>query len=370
VSPDPSALRVGMIGGGFMATVHSRAARAAGATLTTLASSNPQKAERAAAQLGFTGPAPSAEAIFADPQIDVVHICTPNATHAALALAAIQAGKHVICEKPLAVDGATASATAERAIAAGIVATVPFVYRFHPMAREARARVLTGAIGAVSTVHASYLQDWLLDADDDNWRVDAGSGGNSRAFADIGSHLVDMIEFVTGLRIDAVCAVTKTVHPTRGGRVVTTEDLAAVLLRFNTGAVGTLIVSQVAAGHANDLRIEVFGEHASVRFVQESPETLSIGRRGSTETLVRDATVLSSDAARLCTVPPGHPMGYQDAFNAFVRDSYAAIRGTAPDGLPLFADGARANELTDAVLASAATSAWVEIAAHPWLSAA
>lgn len=359
---DVRKLRIGIIGGGFMAAVHSRAATAAGAELAMITSSTPLKGEAAAEALGFGSAASDGLALIADPSIDVVHICTPNATHQPLASAAILAGKHVICEKPLATDGALAAALAAGAAKRGVIATVPFVYRFHPMVREARARISAGGIGAVSTVIGHYLQDWLLASGDNNWRVNSSSGGRSRAFADIGSHLVDLIEFVTGDYIQCLCAITSTVHPRRSGQAVTTEDLAAVLFRLAGGATGTLLVSQVAAGHKNDLRLEIFGTEASIQFSQEQPEILQIGRRDGTEMLVRDSAVLGLDAARLSIVPPGHPMGYQDAFNGFVRDTYQAIQGSKPDGLPTFNDGARANQITDAVLDSAHHQRWVDVA--------
>lgn len=367
---DPKApVRAAILGGGFMARVHSRAIRANGAELVSIASSSPARSLDIAVELGGIRAARSAEEIFADPGIEVVHICTPNDTHSSLAVAALQAGKHVVCEKPLGLDHAAAVEMVHAAAAAGRVAAVPFVYRFHPMVREARSLVRAGEVGTVTNVQGSYLQDWLLDAADDNWRVDTASGGASRAFGDIGSHLVDLLEFVTGATIAAVCAVMSTVHAERGGRGVDTEDLAAVLIRLSNGSVGSLLISQVAAGHANDLRFEIFGAEGSIGFAQEQPSTLTVGRRGRIDVRGRDAAILSEDAARLCVVPAGHPMGYQDAFNAFVLDTYATIRGTQRPGLPTFADGARANQLTDAVLRSAASGAWVGTEASAVLTA-
>ena len=245
--------------------------------------------------------------------------------------------------------------------AAGVIATVPFVYRFHPMVREARALVAAHSIGRVTGVHASYLQDWLLEADAQNWRVDPAAGGASRAFGDIGSHLVDVVEFVSGQRIKRLCAVKDTVHTTRANVPVLTEDIAAVLVTLGNGSIGSLVVSQVAAGHDNDLRVEIFGATGSIAFAQQTPDVLSIGRLGRQEIAHRGAATLSKDASRLSTVPPGHPMGYQDAFNGFVRDSYAAMAGQSPDGLPTFQDGARASLLTHAVMTSAATAAWIDV---------
>jgi predicted dehydrogenase len=350
------------IGGGFMGEVHSRAARAARATLAGVVSSSPAKGEAAAQKLGIEASFGSLDELLAAPGIDVVHVLTPNALHAEQALAVIAAGKHVVCEKPLAVTIAEAEQLVDAARAAGVTATVPFAYRFHPMVREARARVAAGEVGRLFGIHGSYLQDWLLDQHDDNWRVDVASGGTSRAFADIGSHLVDLIEFVTGDRITRVAASKRTFFADRASSTaIATEDAAAVVLETAGGAIGTLLVSQVAPGRKNSLRLEIAGSAESIGFDQENPETLWLGRRDASQVVPRDASVLHEDAARLSLVPAGHPMGYQDAFNGFVADTYAAILGESPDGLPTFEDGLRAVRITDAVMRAATTGEWIDI---------
>jgi predicted dehydrogenase len=257
---------------------------------------------------------------------------------------------------------------------------VPFVYRYNPVVFEARARVAAGELGAVRLVHGGYLQDWLSSPDDDNWRVDPAESGASRTFADIGSHWCDLMEFVTGQRIAAVCAQTATVVPERaerGGapafaardvatptarRTVVTEDLATVMFRTDAGVLGTMLVSQVSPGRKNHLHLEVAGAEASLRFEQERSETLWLGRRERNETLWRDPALLHPSAARLTSTPAGHAEGYVACFDAFVADTYAAIGGGEPDGLPRFADGARSTRIVDAVVASArAGAAWVEV---------
>ena len=363
--PDAAGLRVGIIGGGFMATVHSRAARAARGRLAGIVSSSPQKSALAADELGIEQPYTSVDELLADDAIDVVHVCTPNALHADQAQAALAAGKHVVCEKPLATSVTDAAALVEQAASASLVGTVPFVYRFHPLVREARARVQAGELGRLLSIHGSYLQDWLLSAGDDNWRVDSVAGGRSRAFADIGSHLVDLTEFITGDRITRVSAVKRTYFDARAAHSqVTTEDAAAVVVETDGGALGTLLVSQVAPGRKNRLHLEIAGASSSLGFDQEQPETLWVGRRSGSQIIPRDADQLSADAARLSVVPAGHPQGYQDAFNAFVADTYAAIGGAAPDGLPVFADGLRAARITEAVLDSADAAQWVSVPPH------
>lgn len=350
------------VGGGFMAEVHSRASRAARARLVALVSSSPNRAAAAADRLGIERSYASLADLLADDDVAVVHVCTPNSLHAEQALAVIDAGKHVICEKPLATTVADAVTLTEAAAAAGVVATVPFVYRFHPMVREARARFQDGETGHLLTVQGAYLQDWLLEETDDNWRVDAEAGGVSRAFADIGSHLVDLIEFITGDRIARVAAAKRTFFRSRAKhQSVATEDAVTVAIETHGGAIGSLLVSQVAPGRKNSLRLELSGSSETIGFDQEDPESLWLGRRHGSLRIQRDGADLHPDAARLSIVPPGHPQGYQDAFTAFVTDSYAAISGDAPDGLPVFADGLRAARITEAVMTASAAARWVEI---------
>src|SRR3954447_3549475 len=374
-----SGLRVGIVGAGFIGAVHARSARLRGARVAGVAASTLERAERAAARLGAEQAFASGEALVASPDIDVVHICAPNHLHAPLALRALAAGKHVICEKPLATSAEQAGELHDAAAASGRLAVVPFVYRYYPTVREARARIAAGEAGEVQLVHGTYLQDWLLSAEDDNWRVDAGLGGASRAFADIGSHWCDLAEFVTGHRIARLCAQTRTAvaerrhdpdraafgHPTDNGklRAVDTEDIALVQFETDRGAVGSLVVSQVSAGRKNRLWLEVDGSDAAAAFDQEDPEVLWWGRRDAATLVRRDPAALSPAAARLAFLPPGHPQGYADCFDLFVADAYAGIAGDAPDGLPGFADGLRAVRLTEAVIASARSKRWIDVPA-------
>ena len=241
-----------------------------------------------------------------------------------------------------------------------------------------------GRSGRCACIHGTYLQDWLATEDDDNWRVDPDEGGASRAFADIGSHWCDLVEFVTGDRLVAVCAETVTALPERathagahafarpdaGGapdgdrRPVTTEDIALVLFRTERGVTGSVVISQVSPGRKNHLGIEIAGAAATLAFDQEQPERLWVGRRATSEIVVRDPAHLDPAAAPYAVLPPGHPQGYQTCFDAFVADTYRAVRAgdaAAVDGLPTFADGARAAAITDAVLRSARGHTWEEI---------
>lgn len=347
-----------------MARVHRTAARDAGGELRAVATRSAAGGRDAANALGAERAESDAAGVLEATDIDVVHICTPNATHADLALRALRAGKHVVCEKPLATTAQDARILAETAQARGRVAAVPFIYRYHPMVREARARIARGDAGDLLTLDCSYLQDWMLLPSDDDWRVRSESGGASRAFADIGSHLCDLVEFVAGERIRTLSARTRRVFSERSGQTVDTEDIVALLVETESGALGTLLISQMAAGRKNALTLELHGSQQTLRFEQERPEELWIGMREESRSLLRDPASSVADSARLQRVPAGHAMGYQDAFNGFVADVYAAIAGAQPDGLPTFADGFRSAVLTEAVLDSAAQGGrWVEVTA-------
>src|SRR3954452_5954836 len=373
-----SELRVAIAGSGFIGGVHARSAKLAGGRLVGVSASSPERAGQAADALGAERAFATSEELVEAPDVDVVHICTPNHLHVPLARAARAAGKHVICEKPLAVDAGGALEIAEAASAAGRVAAVPFVYRYYPTVREARERVRTGQTGPVHLLHGTYLQDWLLRPGDDNWRVEADLGGASRAFADIGSHWCDLAEFVSGQRLTRLCARTLTAVPERQRsesraafaqgtgsgetRSVGTEDAAVIQFETDGGAIGTAVISQISAGRKNRLWLELDCADEALVFSQEEPETLWCGRREHATLIQRDPAFLSAPAARLSTLPAGHPQGYADCFDAFVADVYAAIAdGVAPDGMPGFADGLRAARVTEAVLAAAREDRWVEV---------
>ncbi|MET1087138.1 MAG: Gfo/Idh/MocA family oxidoreductase [Arthrobacter sp.] len=360
-------LRSGIIGTGFMGSVHAHAVRAAGGEVSAIAGSSQASAEAAAAALGARTAAESPDALIARDDVDVIHICTPNATHADLARKAIAAGKAVVCEKPLATSVEDARELTDLADRAGVVAAVPFVYRFYPAVREARDRILRGDAGRLWLLHGSYLQDWLVGAEATNWRVDSNLGGASRAFGDIGVHWCDLMEFTTGHRITRLVAKTSRAYDQRetGGQLssVATEDGATLLFETDKGATGSLVVSQVSPGRKNRLWFSFDGTEASFSFNQERPDTLHIGRTDASSNIPAGPESLSTPGGRrYAKLPPGHPQGYQDSFNSFVADVYAAVQGQAPEGLPTFRDGLRAALLTDALVTSAAQQSWVDVA--------
>ncbi len=370
-------LRIGIAGTGFVGRIHARSALLAGARLAAVAGSSPERAQAAAAALGAERGFGDAMELARSADVDVLHVCTPNHLHEPLAIAALEAGKHVVLEKPVALDIPGAHRIAAAAERAGRLVTVPFAYRYYPTVREARARIGVGETGPLHLLQGGYLQDWLLEASDDNWRVDPELGGASRAFADIGSHCCDMLEFVSGQRIARVSARVAITNPERavgggesfspggegdGTRAVETEDIAMLMFETDAGVLGSAVISQVSAGRKNRLWFELAGSHQTLTFDGEQPERLWAGSRGGAALVPRDPATLDPAAARYATLPAGHPQGYEDLFEAFIRETYEAMStGEMADGLPLLADGIRAIEITAAVLASAREQRWVGV---------
>ncbi len=370
-------LGVAIVGTGMIGAVHRRAALLAGAIVRGVSASSLERGEDVAKAWDVPRAYRDIREAVADPQVQVVHVCTPNHLHLAMAQAALEAGKHVICEKPLATTRQDAQALADLAASTGLVATVPFVYRYHPVVREARARIADGELGPLRLIHGSYLQDWLLDPASNNWRVDPALGGASRVFADIGSHWCDLVEWVSGERFVDVSAVFETViaqraattglsfaTPAAGGTLqsVASEDVAAALFKTDNRTLASLTVSQVSAGRRNRLWFEIDGAKASVAFDQEDSERLWIGRPDQREEIfVRGPGAGSAEQRRLSVLPPGHAQGYGNCFDAFVADTYRAIVAERPEGLPTFEDGLRSAHIVDRVIASARTRAWTSI---------
>lgn len=370
-------IRAVIVGAGMIGAVHAAAIRAAGGEVAGVVASTPERSAEVADAWQVPARHPDFDAVLDDDSVSVVHVCTPNALHVGQAEAALAAGKHVICEKPLATSAADAERLTRLAEEAGLLLAVPFVYRYHPLVRELRDRRLRGDFGAWQLLHGSYLQDWMLSENATSWRVDPADGGPSRAFADIGSHWCDLVEWVAGVRFTELTARLGTTVATRpagtaasfgtaasGPRArVRTEDVATVLLRTGDGVLGTLTVSQVSAGRKNRLWFELDGSSGSAVFDQENPETVWLGAADGARVLFRDPNQGSAEQRRLSRLPAGHAQGYADCFAAFVADAYAAVRGDKPEGLPTGADGVRSAHVVEAVLRSAASLTWTEV--HP-----
>ncbi len=367
-------IRSGIIGTGFIGGVHAVAVRAAGGVVQAVASANPDKAKSATDAWHAEHTANSGLDLIARDDIDVVHICTPNATHAELAHAAIAAGKAVVCEKPLAIDPDSATGLVDHAADQGVVTAVPFVYRYYPTVREARDRISHDEAGRLWLLHGSYLQDWLSGRQVSNWRVDPTLGGTSRAFGDIGVHWCDLMEFVTGHRITRLVAhwanayserPSLSNYPGEGSAPVATEDGAVVTFETDRGAIGSVVVSQVSLGRKNRLWFSFDGADAAYVFDQELPDSLWVGGLRENHVVSKGPDTLSVAAGRYARLPTGHPQGYQDSFTAFIGDVYAAVGGEQPDGLPTFDAGLRATRITAAVVESARSGNWVKVAEGP-----
>ncbi|MCS3443257.1 Gfo/Idh/MocA family protein [Microbacterium phyllosphaerae] len=371
-------LRVAIIGTGMIATAHVRAARDAGATVVGVLGSRPERSREAAETWGVASAWESLDDLI-EARPDVVHICTPNNTHLGYAKAVTAAGLHIVVEKPVATTVEDARELAAAVERAGTIATVPYVYRYHPLVREIRERRIAGELGRVLLVHGSYLQDWLLSADASTWRIDPEAGGASRAFADIGSHWADLAEFVSGERFAALTASSSIAYPTRpaasgpsfssgvgGERVETrTEDIAVVTFRSDHGLLANTVISQVSGGRKNRLWLEIDGSEQSAVFDQEQPDAVWFGSERGATVIRRGEGAVSPDQARLNLTPAGHPQGWPDAFAAFLRDTYAAVRGEQPEGLPTIADGVRSVEIIDAFLRASRSGSWTEITDAP-----
>lgn len=373
-----------VIGTGFVGAQHVEALRRIGVDVAIVAASADDRARTAAQALDVRRWTADWASAVSDPGIDVVHVCVPNDLHRPVVMAALDAGKHVVGEKPLALDLAEGRELADAARRSDRVAVLCHNYRFFPMVAEMRLRVAAGDVGAVHAIRGAYLQDWLVSADATNWRIDATRGGRSRTIADIGTHWVDLAETVAQCRLQAVMAEVATIYARRPAHAhartftatadateewvdVDTEDQAGLLLRFEGGVTGVLSLSQVAAGHSNDLELSIDGAAGSATWRQEQPDQLRLARNGTLELVPRSPASLSPGARHLARLPAGHNEGWADALRNLLAAAYATIRGdrSAEDGaaapLPSFDDGVRHLAFVEAALQSAAAGRWVSI---------
>jgi predicted dehydrogenase len=381
-------LSVVVVGTGFIGPVHVEGLRRAGIGVAGIVGSSPERSAQAARELNLPGGYASLDEVLADRSIAAVHLATPNRLHFEQAQAVLASGKHVLCEKPLAMTSQQSSRLVEIARDSGLAAGVAYNIRFYPLCHEAAARAQQESFGDFLHVTGAYVQDWLLYPQDFNWRVLAEDGGELRAVADIGTHWLDLIQFITHQRIVSVCADLRTVHPKRSrpqGGVqtfsnndkssesvateavpITTEDCGSILLRFENGANGCLWVSQTTAGRKNCLRFEIGGSKSSMAWNSEAPNSLIIGHRDrANEALMRDPALLSSTAQAIASYPGGHHEGFPDTFKQLFRTFYQDIASGAyqtQPRFPTFADGHREILLCEAILQSHRQRQWVDVA--------
>ena len=376
---------VGVAGTGFIGPAHIEGLRRNGIRVLGLVGSTGEKAGQKAAELGIPRSYDSLDEMLADSEIDVVHLATPNHLHHPHAKAALLAGKHVVCEKPLAMTSKESAELIQLAAASLLVNAVNFNIRMYPLVHQARSMVQNGELGDIFILQGSYLQDWLLFPTDWNWRLEPDLGGTLRAVGDIGSHWLDLLTFITGLRVEEVYADFKTFHPVRKkpakpletftGKILTpddyvdqlinTEDYATILLHYENGVSGVLTVSQVSSGRKNRLFYEINGSKSSLGWDSERPNELWIGHRTEpNQTLLKDPSLLSPEARAVTSYPGGHNEGFPDTFKQLYAKVYdyiiAGDYNRTPD-FPSFADGHYEMLLCEAIEGSAREKTWVKV---------
>lgn len=376
-------LKVGLIGIGYIGTAHITAIRRCGnAVLHAVADTNKQLLEQKQEQLGLDRVYDNVEELLADPEIDVIHNCTPNHMHLELNKRIIQSGKHIFSEKPVAASAAESAELLEVLDSyPDIVAGVNHNYRMNVMVQDMKHRIENGEIGKPRLVYGSYLLDWLLYDTDYDWRLEKRFAGASRAIADIGTHWMDTAQTVTGARITQVFANLETMLPVRKRPVknsntgevtyeeydIDTEDYGAVFVRFDNGAFGTFHVSQISPGKKCHLDLTVDGENSSLYWNQEEADRLWVGHRGKgNEYIFRDPKMVAPEAKQYTYMPAGHPEGWNDAvynnINAFYKYILEGKKlGKDISDFATFAQCHYLNRLTEAILTSNKEKRWVSL---------
>jgi len=379
----PSQIGAAVIGSGFIGTVHIEALRRLGVQVHGLLGSSPERASARAEQMGVSRGYASLDDLLADDRVEVVHVTSPNHLHYPQVREILAAGRHVVCEKPLAMTSEESCELVRLAEESGRVCAVNFNIRFYPLNQHVREIIGDGDLGDIHLVTGRYFQDWLLLETDWNWRLEPDRGGALRAVGDIGSHWLDLMTFITGHRITEVMADLVTFVPSRRqpagpvetfsteraaetvAREIATEDTATILLRFENGARGTVAISQVSPGRKNSLQYEIDGSTAATAWDSEQPDQLWIGHRErSNEILIRNPALMGTAGATAAALPGGHVEGFADTFRALFRSIYDDIGAGAPaehPAYPTFADGHDEMLVGDAVARSARDGRWTRV---------
>ena len=378
-----SKIKAAVIGAGFMGRVHTEGIRRLGnVEVVAVAAITADEAATFGKVMGIDKTTGDYREILADPSIQAVHVCTPNALHYKISMDAMRAGKHVLCEKPLALSAAEAKEMAALAREKGLANCVNHNLRYYPLLQHARRMIEKGELGEILVVQGTYSQDWLLYDTDFNWRVETRDNGALRAMGDIGSHWMDMIQHLTGQKITSVCADLAIFHKTRkkpkvavetfaGKQLrpedyeevpIDTDDYGAVLLKLGRRAHGAFTVSQVSAGCKNRFQVEIFGTKSGLIWNQEEPNTLWIGERNSpNKIVVKDPSLIESTVSSFAEMPGGHAEGYGDAHKQVYKRFYRKVADpSAPVEYPTFEDGAWGMHLLEKVLESSRKRAWID----------
>ena len=366
-----------------MGKVHSEAIRRLGnVEIAAVAAHDEEAAKRFGASISVDKTYGDYKQLLADPEIEAVHVCTPNALHFPMSRDAMKAGKAVCCEKPLTLSVEEARQMVELAEQAGLPNCICHNLRYYPVVQQIRRMVEAGDLGEILVAQGTYSQDWLLYDTDYNWRIDRAANGPLRVMGDIGSHWMDLVQHLTGLQITALCADLQIVHKTRkrpkqaiqtfAGKTlqpedyeevpIDTEDFGAVLLHLGDRARGAFTVSQVNAGCKNRFQMEIFGTKCGVIWNQEKPDELWIGQRNSpNQLIVKDPSLLYPAAAAYASLPGGHSEGYDDTHKQLYRRFYQTVADkSVPVDYPTFADGLHGMQLLQKVTESAEKRSWVD----------
>jgi predicted dehydrogenase len=376
-------MRAAVIGLGFVGRAHLEGLRRLGIAIPGVLDDPPSRTQEVAKSLGIARAYSSLDDLLSDKDVDSVHICTPNFVHCEQTTKSIKAGKHVVCEKPLAMNTKETSSIVELAKNAKVCGAVNYNLRYYPLCHEARTLVQKGVIGEPRLVHGSYLQDWLTFPSDWNWRLEPQFGGTSRCIADIGTHWMDMVTWITGRRITELCADLATLVPVRQkprGVVesfqerkgadydeikITTEDCASVLFRFEGNMRGVMTVSQISPGRKNRLWYEIDGSEGSLAWNGEEPNVLWIGeRRKANHSMIKDPSIMSPEARGYAGYPGGHAEGYPDTFVQLFKEFYAYVAAgnySAPKPFPTFENGHHEVQLCEIIADSAKERKWVSV---------
>jgi len=377
-------IKTAIIGTGFMGKVHAENVRRLGnVEIVAVAGTSDDKAREFGQSIGVERTTGDYRTLLNDPEIDAVHVLTPNALHYPMCKAAIAAGKHVLCEKPFTMTSAEAKELVDLAARAKIVNAIQHNLRYYPVVQQIRRMIEAGDLGEILIAQGTYSQDWLLYETDWNWRIESKSNGALRAMGDIGSHWMDMIQHLTGQRITALCADLATFFKTRkrpkgsietfAGKTLSpadyqpveidTEDFGAVLLHLGERARGVFTVSQMSAGRKNMFTFDIYGTRAGVSWNQERPDELWIGQRNApNQVIVKDPSLLYPKAAAYADLPGGHSEGYDDTHKQVFKHFYAKVAdASAPVDYPTFEDGLVGMQLLEKVLESSKKNGWVTV---------
>jgi predicted dehydrogenase len=377
-------IKTAIVGTGFMGKVHAENVRRLGnVEIAAVVGSRQETADKFAEAMSIPFATSDLKVVLENKEIEAVHICTPNVDHFPMSLAAIEAGKAVLCEKPMTMTVKEARELVAGAKAKNAVNCVQHNLRYYPVVQQMRQMIASGELGEILIVQGTYSQDWLLYDTDWNWRLDAKSNGKLRVMGDIGSHWMDMIQHLTGQEITELCADLSIFHKNRkrpkgsvetfSGKKATdaevdsfpieTEDFGMVLLHLGERTRGAFTVSQMSAGCKNYFAFQIFGTKAGVAWNQEQPDTLWIGHRNEpNQILIKDGSLFHPAAASFADLPGGHSEGYDDSHKQVFKRFYAKVAdANAPVDYPTFEDGLHGMILLEKVSESAEKRSWVTV---------